>query len=328
MTSSRCRTSGCITSPAASTSWTPSRRVGGAPSTARAYRGDPLDYVPTFGRCWCVSSSGSRPAPSRLRAPTAIDAGGSYRWPAQVPAIPVSVPALLTRRTAPTTARSGIRDRHARAAALGPAFPTLVPRSIKPATSWRPPAWSSSPAGDVRALEPPVGYAAATDELVDFSEPISVPTREAERRTAGDRAELEPSTGETALPRGGPRAAEALAARSPARRGCGAVLATAASQWTGDEKLIVPSDRVRSRASRSITHGGDGDQPDEDSVCSSRRRRRLSSRSSPPPRRAETLAEIKRRSFFEACAHPDALPYSSQNSNPQDSSSIWPASSP
>jgi len=32
---------------------------------------------------------------------------------------------------------------------------------------------------------------------------------------------------------------------------------------------------------------------------------------------AETLAEIKRRSFFEACAHPDALPYSSQNSNPQ-----------
>ena len=32
---------------------------------------------------------------------------------------------------------------------------------------------------------------------------------------------------------------------------------------------------------------------------------------------AETLAEIKRRGFFEACAHPDALPYSSQNSNPQ-----------
>jgi polar amino acid transport system substrate-binding protein len=32
---------------------------------------------------------------------------------------------------------------------------------------------------------------------------------------------------------------------------------------------------------------------------------------------AETLAEIKRRGSFEACAHPDALPYSSQNSNPQ-----------
>ncbi len=31
---------------------------------------------------------------------------------------------------------------------------------------------------------------------------------------------------------------------------------------------------------------------------------------------AETLAEIKRRNYFEVCAHPDALPYSSQNSNP------------
>lgn len=31
---------------------------------------------------------------------------------------------------------------------------------------------------------------------------------------------------------------------------------------------------------------------------------------------AETLAEIKRRGFFEACAHPDALPFSSQNSIP------------
>ena len=32
---------------------------------------------------------------------------------------------------------------------------------------------------------------------------------------------------------------------------------------------------------------------------------------------AETLAEIKRRQYFEVCAHPDALPYSSQNSSPQ-----------
>ena len=32
---------------------------------------------------------------------------------------------------------------------------------------------------------------------------------------------------------------------------------------------------------------------------------------------AETLVEIKRRQYFEVCAHPDALPYSSQNSSPQ-----------
>jgi len=32
---------------------------------------------------------------------------------------------------------------------------------------------------------------------------------------------------------------------------------------------------------------------------------------------AETLGEIKRRNFLEVCANPDALPYSSQNSNPQ-----------
>ncbi len=32
---------------------------------------------------------------------------------------------------------------------------------------------------------------------------------------------------------------------------------------------------------------------------------------------AETLDEIKRRKYFEVCAHPDALPYSSQNSSPQ-----------
>jgi polar amino acid transport system substrate-binding protein len=32
---------------------------------------------------------------------------------------------------------------------------------------------------------------------------------------------------------------------------------------------------------------------------------------------AETLAEIKRRQYFEVCAHPDALPYSSQNGSPQ-----------
>jgi polar amino acid transport system substrate-binding protein len=32
---------------------------------------------------------------------------------------------------------------------------------------------------------------------------------------------------------------------------------------------------------------------------------------------AESLGEITRRGYFEVCAHPDALPYSKQNANPQ-----------
>lgn len=42
----------------------------------------------------------------------------------------------------------------------------------------------------------------------------------------------------------------------------------------------------------------------------------LASIGSPLVVAAETLAEIKRRNYLEVCAHPDALPYSSQNSNP------------
>src|SRR5437899_8317904 len=161
--------------------------------TARAYRGDPLDYIPTL-RALLVRlvewvADGAEPPPS---AYPRIDAGGlTPVGQLGFPAIPgVGVPRVAHEAYradyGPLWSQGIITLEPPR---LGPAFPTLVPQVDQ----------AGNELGGLRAVELLVplatyapwslrwGYAAATDELVDFlGTYIPLPTREAERRTAGD----------------------------------------------------------------------------------------------------------------------------------------------
>ena len=209
--------------------------------TARAYRGDPLDYIPTL-RALLVRlvewvADGAEPPPS---AYPRIDAGGlTPVGQLGFPAIPgVGVPRVAHEAYradyGPLWSQGIITLEPPR---LGPAFPTLVPQVDQ----------AGNELGGLRAVELLVplatyapwslrwGYAAATDELVDFlGTYIPLPTREAERRTAGDpRPSLEALYGDKPRYLAAARAAaEALAGRRLLLdEDVARVLANAARQW-------------------------------------------------------------------------------------------------
>jgi Alpha/beta hydrolase domain len=159
-----------------------------------AYRGDPLDYLPTL-RALCVRlvgwvADGTEPPASRyphLRTGTLVPPSG-LAFP-RIPGVGVARVTEVAYRAdyGPRFADQGIVDKQP--PVLGPAFPALVPQVDG----------LGNELGGVREVELRVpvatyapwnlrvGYVAARDELVDFAGTwIPLPRDEAGRATAGD----------------------------------------------------------------------------------------------------------------------------------------------